>query len=131
MPHCFGREGLWSTEGGKSFSQILGSPSMNIFFVFRFPLLESSPTLVSPGSERPPSLLVLPVISLSPTPPSASCLVLSRSLLPSVFRLSPTPGSPQSSRLPGAWVGSESCLLASAKPRVARMAGSLKWECPP
>ncbi|NJM23104.1 MAG: hypothetical protein HC907_32730 [Richelia sp. SM1_7_0] len=61
---------------------------------------------------------------------------------PPASRYSPALGSPDfsfspgsrpgaSSRLPGAWVRSDPCLLATAKPRVARTAGSLKWEYPP
>jgi len=45
-------------------------------------------------------------------------------------RFPPAPGSPTPPVTRGAWVGSEPCLFATAKPRVARMAGSLKGDSP-
>ena len=113
-------------------SQTLSSP--NTFRPLRLPVFHSvefSPTPLSLNTNVLPQFWLSQFCRFSPNPLSASCLFLSCFLLPSVSRLPPTPGSPHSSRHPGAWVGSEPCLLASAKPRVARMAGSLKWECPP
>ena len=104
-------------------------------FVSRRALLQTLSFLVRGGAPMPPINNFYPAYGFfysSRLSPVLGSLKSSSPPVPHspVSRSPPTPGSPQSSRLPGAWVGSEPCLFATAKPRVARMAGSLKGDSP-
>ena len=143
MPHSFLREGWCDSEYSWSYPRLSVPQTPFVLFVFRFSTRLSSPLLPFPSTQTfslnfgfPSSAGSLPipfppVVCFSPASSFRQFLVFPRLPAPPSFLVLPRLLAPHSSRHPGAWVGSEPCLLAIAKPRVARMAGSLKWECPP